>query len=76
MLNRAYPGALLRSRLRPAPAAERLIDSAVAVGRLSARGADRVLRVAWSLTDLGGADRPGLDHVGQALTLRCGADGG
>lgn len=75
MLNRAYPGALLRSTMRPAPAAERLIMSAVAGGRLSARGADRVLRVAWSLADLAGERRPGLDHVGQALALRSGGEG-
>ncbi|HLT67556.1 MAG TPA: hypothetical protein VKZ73_06760, partial [Microbacterium sp.] len=31
---------------------------------------DRALRLAWTLADLDGIDRPGLDHVGRALYLR------
>jgi magnesium chelatase family protein len=37
---------------------------------LTARGFDRVLRLAWSIADLAGLDRPGGDEVGQALLLR------
>jgi magnesium chelatase family protein len=70
MLNGAYPAALLRTALRPQGAAGDLVASAVSAGRLSARGADRAIRVAWSLSDLAGAERPGLPHVGQALTMR------
>ncbi len=42
----------------------------VATGTLTARGADRVLRVAWTLADLAGADRPDLSHVQTAIALR------
>lgn len=39
-------------------------------GALSARGADRALRVAWTLADLAGADAPSADDIAQAMTLR------
>jgi magnesium chelatase family protein len=67
-----YPAAALRGPLAPDPRAVDLLGAAVASGRLSARGADRAIRVAWSLADLSGAGRPGLEHVGRALTLRDG----
>jgi len=38
--------------------------------QLSARGADRALRVAWTLADLAGSDVPDTDHIAQAMTLR------
>lgn len=44
--------------------------SAMERGVLSARGADRTLRVAWTLADLAGSDGPDSDHVAQAMTLR------
>ena len=34
------------------------------------RGYDRVLRLAWTIADLDGVDRPGEDQVGRALLLR------
>jgi len=43
-------------------------------GTLSARGFDRVLRLAWSLADLEGHDRPTRGHVSEALELRSGAE--
>lgn len=39
-------------------------------GRLSARGVDRVLRVAWTLADLDGEYRPTPAHVSAAMLLR------
>lgn len=39
-------------------------------GRLSARGLDRVLRVAWTLADLAGRPVPDIDEVERALSLR------
>ncbi|MCS6712327.1 YifB family Mg chelatase-like AAA ATPase [Brachybacterium sp. EF45031] len=68
--NCEIPGPLLRRDFRAAPAEQRLLQHAVEAGRLSLRGHDRVMRVAWTLADLAGADRPGADHVGQALQLR------
>jgi len=41
-------------------------------GTLSARGFDRVLRLAWSVADLDGRDRPSRDDVEEALSLRMG----
>jgi magnesium chelatase family protein len=34
------------------------------------RGTDRVVRVAWTLADLAGRDRPGVDEVAAAIALR------
>ena len=34
------------------------------------RGYDRVLRLAWTLADLDGVDRPGEEQLGRALLLR------
>ncbi len=46
------------------------VTRALERGRLSARGLDRTLRVAWTLADLAGDPHPGVDHVDAALTLR------
>ena len=39
-------------------------------GQITARGADRALRVAWTLSDLEGLPVPGEDEVGLALGFR------
>jgi magnesium chelatase family protein len=39
-------------------------------GRLTARGVDRVLRLAWTLADLAGKDRPQASEVRMAVELR------
>lgn len=44
--------------------------AAVDTGRLSARGLDRVVRVAWTLADLDAAPAPTLSHVRRAVALR------
>ncbi|MET7963614.1 YifB family Mg chelatase-like AAA ATPase [Micromonospora zamorensis] len=41
-------------------------------GSLSARGFDRVIRMAWTIADLDGRDRPDLDDVREAIQLRTG----
>lgn len=64
------PAAWLRERLGP----DRSLVSSLAVqvdrGALSLRGADRVLRVAWTVADLAGRTAPGRDDVATALALR------
>jgi magnesium chelatase family protein len=45
---------------------------AVDTGRLSARGLDRVVRVAWTLADLEGRAGPGTSHIRRAVSLRKG----
>ena len=47
-----------------------LLDRALDRGILSGRGADRCLRIAWTLADLDGASRPGAEQVGSALAFR------
>lgn len=71
-LNSQLPGPLLRTEFAPERTERRLLDHAVAQGRLTLRGHDRVLRLAWTLADLDDTDRPAAEHIGQALTLRGG----
>lgn len=47
-----------------------VVHQALDRGRLSARGADRALRVAWTLADLDGNKAPTPDHVARAMVLR------
>jgi len=44
--------------------------SAQEAGRISARGVDRIVRVAWTLADLAGDPEPTAEHVSQAMLLR------
>ena len=68
--NGEVPGRELRSRW-PLPAdALAPAHAAVDTGRLSARGLDRVVRVAWTLADLEGRAVPGASHVRRAVALR------
>ncbi len=46
------------------------IEEAVSDGGLTQRGADRVARMAWSVSDLAGRDRPTASDVREALFLR------
>jgi magnesium chelatase family protein len=71
-LNAQIPGSELRRRFAPASAALAPLERAMDLGRVSARGADRVIRLSWTLADLGGIDRPGIDQVGYALGLWSG----
>lgn len=47
-----------------------LINHALEQHQLSLRGADRTLRLAWSLADLSGHTSPSVDDVAQAISLR------
>ena len=42
------------------------------VGRITARGYDRILRIAWSIADLAGRDRPDEGDISEATELRVG----
>lgn len=68
--NSQVPGRLLRGELRLAAPTVRILDHALERGVLTARGYDRVLRLAWTLADLSDRTAPTADDVGQALTLR------
>ncbi|MFZ0529246.1 MAG: YifB family Mg chelatase-like AAA ATPase, partial [Propionicimonas sp.] len=71
--NGEVPGPALRKRL-PLPEGSDLLDAAVARGRLSARGVDKVLRLAWTVCDLQGAARPTREHLRTALAMRRGEE--
>jgi len=72
--NSEVPGSALRGAdLRLPSAATEPLDRAIGRGVLTMRGYDRSLRLAWTLADLDGLDRPGLAQVGRALALRRGA---
>lgn len=68
--NAQVPGRILRGELRLASATTRILDHALERGVLTARGYDRVLRLAWTLADLGGRHQPDGNDIGQALSLR------
>ncbi|MEU6214444.1 YifB family Mg chelatase-like AAA ATPase [Streptomyces sp. NPDC047023] len=71
-LNSQVPGPELRSRWRTAPGALAPAERELERGLLTARGLDRVLRVAWTVADLRGKDRPETHDVCVALELRTG----
>jgi magnesium chelatase family protein len=71
-LNAEIPGAELRRSFTPAPGALRPLDRAMELGQVSARGADKIVRVAWSLADLAGTPRPGTAEVSTAIGLWLG----
>jgi magnesium chelatase family protein len=50
--------------------AARLLDAAIGRLSLSARGYDRVLKVARTIADLAGDERIGADHLAEALQFR------
>lgn len=69
--NGEVSGTHLRMSL-PLPDGIDIVDTAVRQGRLSSRGVDRVLRVAWTVADLSGADKPTAEHLRIALAMRRG----
>jgi len=69
--NAQVPGTLLRSaRHRPASRVLAPLVSGVDRGTLTARGFDRALRVAWTLSDLAGRESPGADEIAEAVAFR------
>jgi magnesium chelatase family protein len=71
-LNADVPGPVLRSTYPLTREVGRLLDDCVYDGRLTRRGATRVHRVAWTVADLAGVDRPGEVELHAALALRTG----
>ena len=69
-LNAHAPGPWLREHGALMQAAGVRLDEEVYAGRLTRRGAVRVHRVAWTVADLAGVDRPGPDELEVALRLR------
>ncbi|MFI9769813.1 YifB family Mg chelatase-like AAA ATPase [Streptomyces sp. NPDC052415] len=74
--NSEVPGRELRSRWYAASGAMDEAERSLERGALTARGLDRVLRVAWTVADLVGHDRPDGTDVALALQLRTGVPRG
>ncbi|OKI06769.1 Mg chelatase-like protein [Streptomyces sp. CB02923] len=70
--NSEVPGHELRTRWQVAPGAMAQAERDLETGLLTARGMDRVLRVAWTSADLAGHDRPTAEDINWALELRTG----
>ncbi len=68
--NAEVPGPVLRTRFALPGGVVRPLEAALRSGELTARGADRALRVAWTLSDLAGRDRPDRELVETALFFR------
>ncbi|WP_449353139.1 YifB family Mg chelatase-like AAA ATPase [Streptomyces shaanxiensis] len=74
--NSDVPGRELRSRWHAVSGAMDEAERNLERGVLTARGLDRVLRVAWTVADLVGHDRPDATDVALALQLRTGVPRG
>lgn len=74
--NSEMPGRELRGHWHPASGALEEAERSLERGVLTARGLDRVLRVAWTVADLVGHDRPDATDVALALHLRTGVPRG
>ncbi|MGW5251750.1 YifB family Mg chelatase-like AAA ATPase [Streptomyces sp. NPDC004012] len=74
--NSEVPGRELRNRWQPVGGAMDEAERSLERGVLTARGLDRVLRVAWTVADLAGHARPDATDVALALQLRTGVPRG
>jgi magnesium chelatase family protein len=70
MLNARLQGRLLRARTALDRDARRMFDVALTRLGLTARGHDRVLRVARTIADLEACDGISADHLAEALQFR------
>lgn len=70
--NAEVTGPVLRRNFRLTAKAMTPLKTALERGLLSIRGADRSMRVAWTLCDLAGRGSPNLDDVSVALSFRQG----
>ena len=70
LTNSEVPGVVLRRRFRLSAKALRPLELYLRGGKITARGADRCLRLSWTLADLLGLDKPGEPEVVQALQFR------
>ena len=69
-LNAAVPPKLLKEKVDLAPAAEKLLAQAVDGLGLSARAADKILRVAFTVADLAGRDKVIEADIAEAVSYR------
>lgn len=70
--NGELPGAFLRKELRLPPDVTAPVYEELRHGQVTVRGADRILRVGWTVADLAGHDQPTRDDMTTAIDLRLG----
>lgn len=68
--NSEVPGAELRRRWPVPPRHLVRVEDLLRTGRVSIRGADRIMRLSWTLADLAGEPEPTAEHVNEAVALR------
>ena len=68
--NAEIPGPALRREFALSREVTAVLDRGLDLGTLTARGADRCLRIAWTLADLAAHPEPAADHVAAALAFR------
>jgi magnesium chelatase family protein len=71
-VNADVPGPVVRRQFGLDRDAAEPLDAALLRGTVSARGADRIVRVAWTVADLAGRNRPDRSDVAAALQHRDG----
>jgi magnesium chelatase family protein len=74
-VNGEVPGPYVRRHLMPPVRTLGPLHESFSKGVLTARGADRALRVAWTIADLSGHDAPTRDDVAEAVSYRLGSSG-
>jgi magnesium chelatase family protein len=74
-VNGEVPGPHVRRHLMPPARTLGPLHESFSKGVLTARGADRALRVAWTIADLAGHDVPTRDDVAEAVSYRLGSSG-
>ncbi|WP_425298144.1 hypothetical protein [Nocardia brasiliensis] len=70
LLNADVPADVLRQQFRLPQSVLAPIETTLRTGRLSARGSDRVLRLAWTLCDLRAGTTPNEHDIANAVMLR------
>lgn len=73
-LNAEVPGLFLRQHQQTPMAVMKMLNQSIDRGWLSLRGADRILRLAWSVADLAGHGTPTNDDFAAAMDLRTKAN--
>jgi magnesium chelatase family protein len=71
-LNAEIPSRALRTTYAPDRNAMNFLHVELDKERITARGLHKVIRVAWTLADLGGRGKPNLEDVQSAYQLREG----
>jgi magnesium chelatase family protein len=72
-LNSEIPGSELRRSFSPERGALRRLDRAIELGQVTVRGADKIVRVAWTVADLAGKWQPDAGDIEFAIGQWLGA---